>query len=74
LTAGHESFTVLQDLLSGPIACGCQFGGTTGVCFGKGRACGFKFPVGGRGAAVAEEDKEKCRKKKSAHATIFVGR
>ncbi len=74
LTVGYEGFTVLQNLLGGPVACGSQFGGTAGMGFGEGRARGFQFPVWGGSATVAEEDKEKRWKKKSAHATVFVGR
>ena len=74
LTAGHEGFAVLQNLPGGSVACGSQFGGTAGMGFGEGRTRGIKFPVGDRGAAVAEEDKEKRWKKKSAHVTVFVGR
>jgi hypothetical protein len=74
LTVGHEGFAVLQNLPGGLVTCGSQFGGAAVIGFGEGRARGIKFPVGDIGAAVAEEDKEKRWKKKSAHATVFVGR
>jgi len=58
LTAGQEGFTVLQNLPGSLVACGSQLGGATRLGFGEGRARGFKFPVGGRGAAVTEKDEE----------------
>ena len=58
LAFGHEGFAVLQNLPGGSVSCRGQFVGAKGARFGQGRARGFKFPVGGRGAAVAEEDEE----------------
>ncbi|MDY0269571.1 hypothetical protein [Trichloromonas sp.] len=71
---GHEGFAGVEGFPCGSISCRSQFGSTAGMGFGEGRARGFEFPVRREGAAVDERRKEDRWKKKSVHATVFVGR